>query len=337
MSQTLGIALMGTGRMAHVYGPKINAHPGLRLEVIYNPRLSSAEKAAGQYGGRPMCELDAVLADPGVDAVVIATPTDTHVEYIEQAASAGKPIYCEKPLDQSLERVDRALEALRSHPVPFMLGFNRRFDPDNAMLQQAVRSGEVGVLNMLMSWSREPAPPPIEYVRASGGYFVDATIHDIDLLCWIAGERPIEVFSSGSCMFDAQIGKEGDFDLTMTTLKFPSGALAHINNSRACSYGFDQRLEAFGDAGMLQTRNHRDDSLVRWNGMATEARRPLKYFFLERYDRSFYNALDEFHNAVTNGRTPSSGADDGRAALAIALACAKSAKEGVSFRPDYLR
>lgn len=335
MTHTLGIALMGTGRMAHVYGPKINAHPGLRLEVIFNPRRASAEKAAALYGGRPMDDLDAVLTDARVDAVVIATPTDTHVDYIERVAAAGKPIYCEKPLDQSLDRVDRAMRALAAHPVPFMLGFNRRFDPDNAMLQRAVQSGEVGPLNMLMSWSREPSPPPIDYVRASGGYFVDATIHDIDLLCWIAGERPVQVHATGTCKFDPAIGAEGDFDLTMTTLKMPSGALVHINNSRACSYGFDQRLEAFGEKGMIQTRNHRDDPLVRWDGTATEARKPLKHFFLERYDQSFYNALDEFHAAVTEGRDPSSTAEDGRAALAIALACAQSARDGVAVRPSY--
>lgn len=335
MTRSLGVALMGTGRMADVYGPKINAHPGFTLETVFNPRLRSAEKAATKYGGRPMDNLEAVLSDDAVDAVVVATPTDTHVDYIEKAAAAGKAIYCEKPLDQTLERVDRALAALRAHPVPFMLGFNRRFDPDNAMLREAVRSGEIGSLNMLMSWSREPAPPPIDYVRASGGYFVDATIHDIDLLCWIAGERPVEVFAAGSCMFDPKIGAEGDFDLTMTTLKMPSGALVHINNSRACSYGFDQRLEAFGTKGMVQTRNHRDDTLVRWDGAQTEARAPLQHFFLERYDRSFYLALDEFHDAIVDKRQPSSTAEDGRAALAIALACARSAEEGSAVRPEY--
>ena len=333
--QTLGLALMGTGRMAHVYGPKINAHPGLRLEVVYNPRMSSATKAAGQYGGRAMDDLDVVLADAAVDAVVIATPTDTHVEYIEAAARAGKPIYCEKPLDQSLERVDRAMVALDANPVPFMLGFNRRFDPDNAALREVVTKGEVGRLNMLMSWSREPSPPPIDYVRASGGYFVDATIHDIDLLCWIAGERPVEVMATGTCMFDDQIGAEGDFDMTMTTLKMPSGALVHINNSRACAYGFDQRLEAFGDNGMVQTLNHRNDNLVRWDDHRTVAREPLKHFFLERYDQSFYNALDEFHQAVTSDRAPSATAEDGRAALAIALACTQSAKSRKAVKPNY--
>lgn len=335
MTQTLGVALLGTGRMAHVYGPKINAHPGLKLELIYNPRMSSAQKAVAQYGGRPLDDLDIVLADASVDAVVIATPTDTHVDYIEKVAQAGKPIYCEKPLDQTLERVDQAMAALHAHPVPFMLGFNRRFDPDNKALRDAVQNGEIGQINMLMSWSREPAPPPIEYVRVSGGYFVDATIHDIDLLCWIAGERPVEVSACGSCMFDPQIGAEGDFDLTMTTLKMPSGALLHINNSRACAYGFDQRLEAFGDKGMVQTVNHRDDNLVRWDKQRTAAREPLKHFFLERYDQSFYQALDEFHSAIIAGRAPSSSAQDGRAALAIALACARSAREGRAISPDY--
>ena len=321
----LGIALMGTGRMAHVYGPKINAHPGLTLEATFNPRMAGAKEIGQAYGGRPMDDLDSVLADPKVDAVIIATPTNTHVEYIIASAKAGKPIYCEKPLDQTLERVDHCLTMLKAHPVPFMLGFNRRFDPDNSALRQAVAEGEIGTLNMLMSTSREPSPPPMSYVRASGGYFVDATIHDIDLMCWIAGERPVEVFSHGSCVFNPQIAAEDDFDLTMTQTKMPSGAIVHINNSRQCAYGFDQRIEAFGTAGLVQTQNHHADPLIRWSATQTEARKPLKHFFLERYDASFYHALDEFYTAVTQGR----------AALAIALACASSAKSGKSVCPDY--
>ena len=331
----LRIALLGSGRIAHVYGPKINAHPGLHLEIIFNPRIASAEAAAAQYGGRALSRYDEVLGDPKVDAVVIATPTNTHVDYVVKAARVGKPIYCEKPLDQTLERVDQCLAVLNNHPVPFMLGFNWRFDPDNSALREGVRSGEIGQLNMLMSTSREPEPPAIDYVRASGGYFVDATIHDIDLMCWIAGERPVEVMASGSCMFDPAIGAEDDFDLTMTTLKMPSGALVHINNSRSCPYGFDQRIEAFGNKGMLQTVNQRDCKLVRWDGVRTVARRPLKHFFLERYDSSFFHALDEFHAAATEGRPPSATEHDGRAALAIALACEKSAREGVSVKPGY--
>ena len=332
---SLGLALLGSGRMAHVYGPKINAHPGLRLNYVFNPNRASAERAAAAYGGQASSDLEEILGSPMVDAVVIATPTNTHLEYISAAAEAGMPVYCEKPLDQTLERVDQCLAALAASPVPFMLGFNRRFDPDNGAVKDAVESGELGRLNILMSTSREPAPPPIEYVRASGGYFLDAQIHDIDLLCWIAGERPERVLSAGSCMFDQSIGAEGDIDLAMTTLVMPSGALAHINNSRSCVYGFDQRLEVFGTKGMVQTSNHRDDPLIRWSGSRTEARSKLKHFFLERYDASFYFALDEFRAAVVEGRPPSATEHDGRAALAIALACDRSRREGKAIAPAY--
>jgi myo-inositol 2-dehydrogenase/D-chiro-inositol 1-dehydrogenase len=321
--------------MAHVYGPKINAHPDLRLISIFNPNITSAKRAAEQYGGSASNDLDAVLDDPAVDAVIIATPTNTHLEYVEAAAKKGKPIYCEKPLDQSLERVDRCLAALEANPVPFMLGFNRRFDPDVSALQAAVQADEIGALTFLMSWSREPSPPPIEYVKRSGGYFVDATIHDIDLICWIAGELPEEVYATGSCLFDPAIGEAGDADATMTVLKMPSGCIAHVNNSRSCAYGFDQRLEAFGRTGMIQTTNQRDDNLIRWDGNRTEAREPLKHFFLERYDASFYHALDEFYRAITEGRSPSATAQHGRDALAIALACETSRREGRKVRPDY--
>lgn len=330
----LGLALLGSGRMAHVYGPKIAAHPQLNLEFVFNPNLTSANSAAAQYGGIASDDLSQVLANPRVDAVLIATPTTTHLEYIEASAKAGKPIFCEKPLEFNLERVEKCFEALDANPVPLMLGFNRRFDPDVSALQKAVQSGEIGELNFLMSTSREPSPPPLDYVKRSGGYFADATIHDIDLLCWIAGEQPTEVFATGSCMVDPAIGEVGDLDTTMTILKMPSGCLCHVNNCRRSSYGFDQRLEAFGSRGMLQTTNHRDDPLVRWNGEQTEAKAPLKHFFLERYDTSFYYALDEFYNAIIDGRSPSATHVDGRSALAIALACEQSRHEGRAIRMD---
>lgn len=321
--------------MAHVYGPKIAAHPKMELACIFNPNPSSPSlhEAAAAYGGRAVSDIDAALAE--ADAVVIATPTNTHLEYISRCAEAGKPIYCEKPLDQSLDRVEGCLEALKAHPVSFMLGFNRRFDPDNAQVRKAVEGGELGALTFLMSWSREPAPPPIDYVRASGGYFVDATIHDIDLLCWIAGERPETVFAAGSNLFDLAIGQEGDVDATMSTMVMPSGALVHINNSRACSYGFDQRLEVMGRKGMVQTRNHRDDTLIRWGADRTEAGAPLKHFFLERYDASFGIALDTFYRDVMEGRPPEPTAEDGKAALAIALALDESRRTGRAVAPTY--
>jgi myo-inositol 2-dehydrogenase/D-chiro-inositol 1-dehydrogenase len=333
--KTLGIALLGSGRMAHVYGPKINAHPGLRLSVVYNPNLGSAEAIVAQYGGHALGELDRALNHPDVDAVLIATPANTHLEYVIASAKAGKPTFCEKPLDQSLDRAQQCVDALQSNPVPFMLGFNRRFDPDIAALQRAVRAGELGQLSFLMSTSREPAPPPMSYVRNSGGYFVDATIHDIDLMCWIAGERPVQVFAAGSCLTNPEIGALGDCDTAMTTLKMPSGLLVHINNSRQCAYGFDQRIEAFGEKGMLQTTNQRDENLIRSGGDNTDARAPLKHFFLERYDTSFAHALDEFYRAVIQGRAPSCTVQDGRDALKIALACDQSRQSGTTVTLDW--
>ena len=334
--QTLGIALLGSGRMAHVYGPKINAHPGLRLTLVFNPNLASAERIAAQYGGEATSDLDHALSHSDVDVVLIATPANTHLEYVIASAKAGKPTFCEKPLDQSLNRADQCVATLKQHPILFMLAFNRRFDPDIAALQKTVRDGGLGQLSFLMSTSREPAPPPMSYVKSSGGYFVDATIHDIDLMCWIAGERPSEVFAAGSCLTDPEIGEAGDCDTTMTTLKMPSGCLVHINNSRRCAYGFDQRIEAFGEAGLLQTTNQRDENLIRWGADKTEARAPLKHFFLERYDASFTIALNEFYCAVTEGRSPSCTVQDGRDALAIALACDQSRKTGAAVKMDWL-
>ena len=331
----IGIALLGSGRMADVYGPKINAHPKLSLEVVYNPNIESAKSATRRFGGEAFSDLDTVLNHKRVDAVIVATPTNTHLEYIVAACNAGLPIYCEKPLDQSLDRVDQCIAALKQSSAPFMLGFNRRFDPEVSALQKAVQAGKLGQLNFLLSTSREPSPPPINYVKASGGYFVDATIHDIDLMCWITGEKPLEVFAAGSCMIDPEIGAVGDSDTTMTILKMPSGCLVHINNCRRCSYGFDQRLEAFGEAGMLQTSNQRDNNLLHWGKDSTEAKEPLKHFFLERYDDSFYHALDEFYSAITEQRAPQPCAEDGKVALAIALACAESRDTGRVVVPQY--
>jgi len=329
------IALLGSGRMAHVYGPKIAEHPHIQLTWVFNPNLASAQKIATAYGGCATDNLVQLLESNNIDSVIIATPTPTHLEYISACAQAGKAIYCEKPLEQNKEKVKACLDVLSEYPVPFMLGFNRRFDPEINTLRTAVVNGEVGDLTFLMSWSREPEPPPKEYIKRSGGYFVDSTIHDIDLLCWIAAELPQEVYATGSCLFSPDIGELGDVDATMTTLKMPSGCLVHINNSRQCCYGFDQRLEAFGSKGMLQTTNQRDDNLIRWGLSQTEAKAPLKHFFLERYDLSFYLALDAFYNSVSKGESPLPNVLDGRNALIIALACDQSRREGKAIKPVY--
>ena len=331
----LGISVFGSGRMGEIHVRNIGGHPNARLVSVVNPNLQSAQRLTSAFGGSPVANPRDALGDPEVNAVVIATPTSTHLELIELAARSGKAILCEKPLDLSIERVDAAIRVIKSSHVPFMLGFNRRFDPGVTALQQAVRGGQVGDPHIVLLTSRDPGPPPIGYIKRSGGYFADSTIHDIDLACWITGERPVEIFATGSNLIDPKIESLGDVDTAMTVLRMPSGCLAHVNNSRRSVYGFDQRIEVFGSAGMIKTVNQREDNLVRSTSTHTSAQAPLKHFFLERYAESFEKMLDEFIEAATSGREPKATYAHGRDALTIALACVSSRREGRIVYPTY--
>lgn len=324
-----GICLLGSGRMGQIHAANVAAHPALDLIVTVNPNLESAQQIAESYGGHALESAEDAMALSGVDAVVIASPSTVHLEHIELACRAGMPILCEKPLELDLGRVDLCLAELAANPVPLLLGFNRRFDPSVRALRDAVVAGEIGDPNMLLLTSRDVAPPPQDYVKRSGGYFCDSTIHDIDLACWILGEAPEKVYTAASCLIDETIGAIGDVDTAMTTLTMPSGRLCHINNSRKAVYGFDQRIEAFGSGGMIQTENQHDTYVKRTNGSATGARPLLKHFFLERYADSFRLMLDEFAGVVLDGNLPSVTAQDGKTALALALACDQSRREGV--------
>lgn len=332
---TLGISVFGSGRIGVIHARNAARAVGARLVSIMNPEPHLAQPIAAELGVPVVASKAEALSDPAVDAVIICTPTSTHVELIEAAARAGKAIMCEKPLDLSLDRVDRAMGVLSETGARFMLSFNRRFDPGVMALKAAVAGGEVGQLNMLSLTSRDPAPPPIDYVRQSGGYFADSTIHDIDLACWITGELPETVYATGSCLVDPAIGAAGDCDTAMTVLKMPSGVLVHVNNSRRAVYGFDQRIEAFGSGGMVQTVNQHDDNLLRSSGDGFGQQSRLKHFFLERYEASFAIALAEFVAAVRQGRAPSVTQMDGRNALIIARACEQSRREGHAIQPTF--
>lgn len=329
----LGLTIFGSGRMGSIYAKHAAAHPGVRLVSIVNPNLESANRLANRFGARGERDPAVALADPEIGAVIVATPTNTHLEMINAIALAGKAILCEKPLDLTIERVDRCIDTLNAHPVPFMLAFNRRFDPGVTALRDAVRAGELGHPHLVLLTSRDPMPPPLRYIKASGGYFADSTIHDIDLACWICGEYPSEVFSAGSCLIDPRIGNADDVDTTMTILKMPSGSLVHINNSRRAIYGFDQRIEVFGPGGMIQTANQQENNLVRANAYTTDAHSPLKNFFLERYDSSFSGVLSAFVSSINAGTLPPVSAVDGRRALAVTVACERSRREGRAVRP----
>jgi myo-inositol 2-dehydrogenase/D-chiro-inositol 1-dehydrogenase len=326
----LSFCLFGAGRIGTLHAGNIAAHPGARLKSVVDIVPEAAAKLAARYGATAVADPAAALADPETDAVLIASSTDTHVDLLTAAARAGKAILCEKPIDLSIARVDACLTELARHSVPVQIGFNRRFDPGNAALHQAIRDGEIGDLHLLVICSRDPEPPPLSYVKVSGGLFRDMAIHDFDLARWLTGEEPVEVMAAGSCRIDPSVKALGDVDTAMIILRTAKGTLCHINNSRQAVYGYDQRVEAFGAKGMLRTENHRPTSLRRSTASATDAQDPLLHFFLERYAASYARQLDAFINAVVN-RTPTpTNAEDGRQALRIAEAALESSRTGRS-------
>src|SRR4051812_42555363 len=248
----LEIALIGAGRIGQIHARNIARHPGAHLRWISDVNRDAARALAKELGAEATGDAGHAIKDPAVKAVAICSSTDTHAEMIEIAAKAGKAIFCEKPIDLSLERVDRCLETVRKAGVTMMIGFNRRFDASFAAVHEGIRSGKIGKLETLIITSRDPGPPPIGYIKVSGGLFRDMMIHDFDMATWLLGEVPTEVYATASNLVDPEIGKAGDIDTAMVVLKTKSGCIAQISNSRRAVYGYDQRIEAFGSKGMLQ-------------------------------------------------------------------------------------
>jgi myo-inositol 2-dehydrogenase/D-chiro-inositol 1-dehydrogenase len=250
----IDVCQFGAGRIGKIHAANIAAHPGARLRYVVDVNREAAAELAKAYGAE-VVDADTALADTGVGAVVVASSTDTHADVAEAAARAGKAIFCEKPIDLDIGRVDACLSALKQGGASMFVGFNRRFDPSFAALHDAVREGRVGKLEMVSITSRDPAPPPLDYIKVSGGLFRDMTIHDFDMARWLLGEDPVEVFATGSCLVDPGIGQAGDIDTALVTLKTGSGALCQISNSRRAVYGYDQRIEVLGEKGMLRAEN----------------------------------------------------------------------------------
>jgi myo-inositol 2-dehydrogenase/D-chiro-inositol 1-dehydrogenase len=324
----LTFCVFGAGRIGKLHARNVAQHPGARLKYVVDPAPGAAEQVAQPLGAKGVLDPAPALSDPEVDAVLIASSTNTHVDLITASARAGKAVLCEKPIDLDVERVDACLADLRRHRVPVAIGFNRRFDPTNQALRRGIADGEVGRIELLVITSRDPAPPPLDYIRVSGGQFRDMMIHDFDLARWLLGEEPVEVVAKASCLVDPEIGAAGDVDTSMVILRTASGALCHINNSRRAVYGYDQRVEVFGSKGMLQTQNQRATTLRRWTAQTTDAQDVLLNFFLERYMQSYVNELEDFIQAVEARRSPSVTAEDGRRALLLADAALRSYQTG---------
>lgn len=324
---SLRIALLGSGRIGRVHAATIAAHPRAELAWVYDPVEASAKEVAASFGGTAVTDVDAVFADDSVGAVLIASPTPTHVDLLIRAVESGKAVLCEKPIDLDLARVDACWEQIRDANPTVMIGFNRRFDPSFRELRERVAAGELGRLEQLSIISRDPAPPPASYVAQSGGLFRDMTIHDFDMARYVLGEV-VAVQAMAGCLVSPEIGEAGDVDTAVITLRGANGALCQITNSRRCSFGYDQRVEAFGELGMLSAANQLPTSVRRSDATTTEAAAPYLNFFIDRYTAAYRAELDHFVTAVEQGVAPTPSFADGRAALVLADAANESLRTG---------
>lgn len=321
----LRFGVIGAGRIGKIHAENLATRiPGAVVAAIADVAPNAAQELAARLHV-PAAEADyhALLSDPSIDAVAICSSTDTHARIVIEAAEAGKHIFCEKPIHLDLEKIDAALDAVQKAGVKLQIGFNRRFDPNFRKVRTMVAEGKIGTPHIIRITSRDPAPPPLSYVKVSGGIFLDMTIHDFDMARYLSGSEVEEVYTAAAVMVDPAIGEAGDVDTAIITLRFANGAIGTIDNSRKAVYGYDQRVEVFGSDGMIQAHNNTPDRDVYFNAEGVHSAKPL-YFFLERYMDSFVAEMKEFVQSVRDDTdTPVTGID-GRIPVVIGMAAKKS-------------
>lgn len=327
MANSVRFGLVGAGRIGRVHAETlVQRVPQAIVVSVMDINMAAAEDCAAAYCiPNVAADLDDMLADDSLDAIVIASSTDTHAPFIIKGAGAGKHIFCEKPIAADLTVIDEALTAVDTAGVKLMLGFNRRFDANHQRIKKAIEQGEIGTPHLLHIISRDPAPPPIEYVKVSGGMFFDMTIHDFDMARFLLGEV-VEVYASAGVMVDPAIGEAGDIDTAIITLKFASGALGTIDNSRQAVYGYDQRVEVFGSQGSVRSDNLYPDAVTVSSAQQVVRGLPLN-FFMERYLASYQAELEAFVQCVVNDAPPPVTGADGRAPVVLAMAARRSYQE----------
>ena len=322
----LRVGLLGAGRIGQVHAATISGHEASQLVAISDVHTSAAAELAAKYHAQVM-NSDEIMADDTIDAVLIATSTDTHSEFIESATTADKAVFCEKPIDLSLERARACLLKAVATGKPVMIGFNRRFDPNFAAIKHGLVAGQIGKSELLSITSFDPAPPPTSYVKISGGLFHDMMIHDFDMANYLMGETPVSIIASGACLVDPEIGKAGDIDTAVVTLSYADGRLAVIKNSRRAGYGYDQRLEVLGADGLLQANNMLENTVVKSTTDGVVSAKPT-YFFLERYMPAYKAEWAAFIDAVQTGAAMPVTLEDGVQALVMAEAAKHSFESG---------
>ncbi len=323
----VGMAVLGCGRIGRVHARNLARHPRARLLMVFDVLAEAARQTSAELGVKIAGSVDEVLSAGEVGGIVVATPTATHVPLIRAAVRAGKAVLCEKPVDLDLERARACWSEIAGGKPLVMTGFNRRFDPSFAALRERLQRGEIGRLELAVITSRDPAPPPASYIKASGGLLKDMTIHDFDMARYLAGDVA-QLHAFGANLVDPDIGKLGDIDTCTVSLRAKSGALVQISNSRRCAYGYDQRIEAFGASGMLQAGNRHATSVESWSAERTAARDPVLDFFIERYRQAYESELNSFVASLEEGRPMSPDFADGLAALRLAVAAEESLRTG---------
>ena len=329
---TVRFGLLGAGRIGKVHAKAISSNPDATLVAVADAFEQAAQDIASRYG----CDIrttDQIEAAKDIDAVVICTPTNTHADLIERFARAGKAIFCEKPIDLSLERVEACLKVVDETGAKLMVGFNRRFDPHFAAVKQAIDDGRVGDVEMVQIVSRDPGAPPADYIKSSGGIFRDMTIHDFDMARFVLGEEPVAVAATASVLTNPAIGALGDYDSVSVILTTASGKHCTISNSRRATYGYDQRLEVHGSKGSAAIENQRPVSIEVASGDGY-TRPPLHDFFMTRYTDAYAAEIAAFVAVVRDGKAPSPNGRDGLLALALAEAALKSVEEGRTVKVD---
>jgi myo-inositol 2-dehydrogenase/D-chiro-inositol 1-dehydrogenase len=325
---TIRVGLIGAGRIGRVHAEHLAYRiPEANLVAVSDIFVEAAEKLAADFQ-IPATYKDhrRIIEDKNIEAVVICSSTDTHSVMIEEVATAGKHIFCEKPIDHDLSKIDRALAVVEQAGVKLQVGFNRRFDPNFRRVREIVAAGEIGDPHILRITSRDPGPPPIEYIKVSGGIFLDMTIHDFDMARFLMGEEVAEIYATGGVMVDPQIGEAGDIDTAIITLRFKSGAIGTIDNSRKAVYGYDQRVEVFGSEGVVRVSNNTPHTAVVSNANGVHAPLPL-FFFIERYTEAYVAEMKEFIECIQQDTTPPVTGIDGRIPVVMAYAAKMSFDE----------
>ncbi|KPW81925.1 Myo-inositol 2-dehydrogenase [Pseudomonas savastanoi pv. nerii] len=329
----VGIAVLGAGRIGKIHAANVALSKFATLVAVADPFADAAARLAGELGAEAMTDCEAAIDRPDVAAIVIGTPTHTHINLMLRAVRQGKAVLCEKPIDLDMAKSVAAVEEVERLNGRVMLAFNRRFENTFAQMRAAIDAGDIGEVRQVIISSRDPGLAPEDYIMSSGGIFRDMTIHDLDIGRWLLGEELVELSAVGSRLIDAPLmQRHDDYDTAMVQMQTASGKQCHINNSRHCVYGYDQRIEVFGSKGMLQMDNLRPTTIRRWSEDVTDAREPLLNFFLERYQQAYKAELDAYIDALAHGKPMPTTVQDGLQALRLADAAVESVKTGRAVR-----